>query len=134
MTILFGALGGRVLTDRMSDAAWICGGDACIRFESSKILLLRCFPPKSELIPPPLVLGREPSGLPWLFGEGERRCGENAPLSLPAGDALRLKSGATAMVWAWTRGKGAASSAEAVECERVESSVSEVIRGEDSVW
>lgn len=56
--ILFGALTGRLFTGGAGEASWTWSGDACTDSLSSKILLLRCFPPKNEPIPLPLVLGR----------------------------------------------------------------------------
>jgi hypothetical protein len=100
------------------------------------------FFPKSAPKPPPepLVPGLELSVPPAVLGDVDLLWGENASLSLPTGDALRLMFGVTSMVLACLREpESSEAAAEAVEFARVvpvgavESIVSEVIRGEDSV-
>jgi hypothetical protein len=72
LTILFGALAGRLEVDCVLWPSCICGGDACGSV-SSKILEARGLPPKSVPNVPPLVFGLELDGLPAVFGEVERR-------------------------------------------------------------
>jgi hypothetical protein len=89
-------------------------------------------------MPLPLVLGREPSPSSPVLGDVDLRCGANASFSLPTadGETPRLLV-ARSMVCAC---RVEASSADVAESTRVasavdprESTVSEVMRGEDSV-
>jgi hypothetical protein len=83
------------------------------------------------------VLGLELSVFVAVLGEVDRRCGENASLSFPTGEAFLLMSCEAMLVL--ERLGAAASSAEVAESARfvsevmVESMVSDAISGDDSV-
>lgn len=104
---------------------------------SSNTFELGRLPPKSAPKVPPLELGLAPSLLPPVLGEVDLRWGEKASFSLPTGDALLLMLGVTSMVLAClgVRASSAdvAESARAISVGAVESTVSDAIRGEDSV-
>jgi hypothetical protein len=101
---------------------------------SSNTLVSRFFPPNSAPRPP-LELGLALSVSPPGLGAVNLRLGAKASFSLPTGETPRLFAVAS-MVFACRIG---CSSVEAAEVTRValvefvESSVSEAIRGEESV-
>lgn len=113
----------------------ICGGEA--GRGSSTALASRFFPPNSEPIPP-LVLGLAVSvSAPALEATGavDFRLGANASLSFPTGDTPRLATGTSPVLalrplTSWVDAREFTSVALA---ESVESSVSEAIRGDQSV-
>lgn len=134
--IRFGAVERRDVVDCAWRAVRICGGEGWMGW--SRSLVSRFFPPNKAPSPPPLVLGLAGSGSTPVLGDVGLRPGANASFSLPTGDGdtPRLFA-ATSMVFAC---RIEASSAEATESRGVasvvgptESSVSEAMRGEDSV-
>lgn len=134
--IRFGALEGRFGVDWVSELSCSCGGEASSGTESSKTFNAPRLPPNSEPKPAPLP-GLAPSVSPPVFGDVDLRLGEKASLSLPTGDVPLLLLEGTSMVLAWRKVDG--SSADVAESTRVasegatESTVSEVIRGEERV-
>ena len=99
---------------------------------SDRSLVSRFFPPNNAPRP-----ARGPSAVSdGGLGEVERRVGTNASLSLPTGEALLLDA-ATSMVSACRGASGSsedrAESTSVASEGATESSVSELIRGDDSV-
>lgn len=93
--------------------------------------------PKSDPNLPSLDPGLEESAFNPLFGEVDRRWGENASLSLPTGDAPRLLFAPTSMVLECCTvvrsGTDEAESTRVVSEGAVESTVSEAMSGEERV-
>jgi hypothetical protein len=86
---------------------------------SSRTLCSRFFPPNSDPIPPALVPDLTLSVSPPGLGEAVRRVGVKASFSLPTGETPRLC--------------GVVSLVLVVAKESTESTVSEVIRGDERV-
>lgn len=110
--------------------------------ESSQALGSRRFPPNSDPSAPAPVADLRLSVSPPVLGEVERRVGLKASLSLPTGETPRLW-GVVVVVSMVSACLGETSSADVSESTRVasvvvaaesmESTVSEVIKGEESV-
>lgn len=133
VTMRLGATDRRDVLDCVCSRGENCGGEACKGCSST--FVSRFFPPNKAPNPPPLVLGLAGSAsAPTVFGDVDLRVGANASLSLPTGDGdtPRLFAAMSIVLACWSD----TSSAEAAEPTRVasvESIVSDVIRGDDSV-
>jgi hypothetical protein len=124
--------------ERVSPSMSICGGDT--RTESSTGLASRFLAPKNDPIPPPLVLGLavsvSPAATLGTIGlVAVLRLGANASLSFPTGDTALLFADKSLLL----AGRSVPSSVETWEftsvasAEWAESTVSEVMRGEERV-
>jgi hypothetical protein len=129
----FRALDLSDVSDCVACPVYIRGGEGWMG--SSSTLVSRFFPPNKVPRPPPLVLGLAVSGSSPGLGDEDLRAGVKASLSFPTGDTPRLFA-PTSTVFA---SRIAGSSVEGSEFTGVssavfvESIVSEVIRGDESV-
>ena len=102
----------------------------------SRTLCSRFFPPNNDPMPPALLPDLTLSVSPPGLGEAVRRVGVKASFSLPTGETPRL-GGAVSLVWAELLSVEVSESTRVasvvVAKESSESTVSEVIRGEERV-